>query len=156
WNDIRDAGRFGFAQYQSAERERSRSASDIARDSIEYVTLYRAEQSGQVFDFGAEEITLEAGDMCVVSTSQRFKSCSRDGMAFRTLIVPATMLAPLVAGHAPHGPVHMRATSPFGSLLSASLDVAWQQILNISEELGDAVLANLASLLAIAYGANED
>ena len=156
WNDIRDAGRFGFAQYASSERERSRSASDIARDGTEYVTLYRAEQDCQQFDFGASEIALDTGDMCAVSTSQRFKSCSRDGMAFRTLIVPAAVLAPLVAGNALRRPLHLRASSPFGMLLSASLDVAWQQIANMSEHLGEAVLVNLANLLAIAYGASEE
>ena len=110
----------------------------------------------QSFDFGAEEVTLEAGDMCIVSTAKRFRSRSRDGVAFRTLIVPAAFLVPLIAGGGPQMPLHIRVASPFGALLGASLDNIWDRILNISEELGDAVLANLAGLLAVACGTSKD
>lgn len=156
WNEVRDAGRFGFAQYASSDRERVRSASDIARDSVEYVTLYRAQRDCQGFDFGASEMALSAGDMCVVSTTRRFKAQARDGQAFQTLIVPAAFLTPLLAGGTPQAPRHLPASSPFGSLLAASLDVAWEQIPNLSDKLGDAVLANLAGLLAVACGASEE
>lgn len=131
-------------------------AGDVARDCAEHVTLYRAERGPQSFDFGAEEVTLEAGDMCIVSTAKRFRSRSRDGVAFRTLIVPAAFLVPLIAGGGPQMPLHIRVASPFGALLGASLDNIWDRILNISEELGDAVLANLAGLLAVACGTSKD
>lgn len=155
-SDVRDAGRFGFAKIESSDRERARSASDIARDNAEYVTLYRAQRDGQGFDFGAAEMTLGAGDMCIVSTARRFRWHARDGQAFQTLIVPAGFLAPLLAGGALQGPLQLSGASPLGSLLAASLDVVWEQIPNISEKLGDSVLANLAGLLAVACGASEE
>lgn len=156
WNDFRDAGRFGLAQSDTSVCGRSRSASDIAQETKEYVTLYHAKRDAQSFDFDAGEIILDAGDMCMVSTTQRFKSCSRDGLAFRTLIVPTDFLAPLVTGGSPRGPFHLRSSTPIGKLLGASLDSAWSQMLNISEDLGEAILANVAALLAVACGTSKD
>lgn len=156
WHDVRDAGRFGFAQSGASDHERSRSAGDIARDSTDYVTLYRAERGSQNFDFGATEMTLGAGDMCIISTTQRFTVRSRDGQALQTLVVPAAFLAPLVAGGAPQRPLSVRSSSPIGALLGASLNAAWEQIPQVSDELGDAILANLAGLVAVACGASED
>jgi AraC-like DNA-binding protein len=148
--EIRDCGRFGFAEVESVETTRERTPSDIAQDGADHVVVYRVGRSAFVSDGKTGEHQLSPGDMCVLSVARRFEIRARDGLAFRSLIIPQGVVSPLVtAGRVP-GLCVVEGTSGIGVLLGGALDLAWSEMPRFRSDFGDGVLENVSRLVALA------
>lgn len=112
--------------------------------------------SPERYRIGGEEYSLRPGDLCIPPTDAPFRCHQPEGIRGPAMLIPRAVLNPLLAGG--HLPLFFRLTgaSPLGALLGGALNSAAAQVPKLSAELGDAVLHNLAGLLALACGASAD
>lgn len=106
---------------------------------------------------GAElDIRLAEGTAnLLIPMDSRFNGAA-GSIAFRSLLIPHTVLGPLMAGRELTRACHLKADAPLGILLAASLNAAASQIPLLTDELGDAVLTNLSGLVALAIGTSDE
>jgi len=158
--DAQVAGRFKWFDFRTSHRIDGRTAADVSRDNFNSFNLRRVSRE-QIYRAApthgrTEEIRLAPGDFCVTSTSRPNQSAMKDGVCFNALLIPSGVLSPLLTGGRLTGPVAISARSPLGSLLGAAFDGAVAQLPHLSPDLGDAVLANLCGLVALACGVSDD
>jgi AraC-like DNA-binding protein len=153
------AGEFALLDIQAGLERAQRTAADVARDKTEafFIRRFRrpliwkaAPRSTPV------ELAHGVGDFCVSSSEWRFDAESKGAAWFGMLIIPHAALAPLLARGRLARPFRLPAASPLGSLLGAAVDAANAQLPLLPDELGEAVLRNLAGLVALACGASEE
>jgi AraC-like DNA-binding protein len=153
------AGSFALLDIQTGLESARRTVADVAKDKAEAVYIRRfrrplvwkaASRSTRV------DLLHEPGDFCVSSTEWHFDAESKGPAWFGMLVIPHSVLSPLLAGGHLARPFRLAATSPLGSLLGAAIDAANAQIALLSPELGEAVLRNLSGLVALACGASND
>jgi AraC-like DNA-binding protein len=152
------AGEFALLDIKSGLERVQRTAADVARDKTEAFfirrfscpTIWRVASSGVPVD-----LIHEPGDVCVSSTEWRFDAESKGLASFDMLVIPQAAFSPLLAGGRLARPFRLPGVSPLGSLLGAAMDAAKAQTPLLAEELGEAVLRNLCSLVALACSASE-
>lgn len=154
--DVRDCGPFGLSDVVSTHRKRTRASASIARDGFDAITVQRVLANPVDFSFAAEDVSLQPGDFCIFAMDWRHQATACHGLGLRSLEIPRAVLAPLLAGGGPRGPLKLRGDSPLGALLASGLDAAWAQIPHLGPDLGEAVLQNLSGLVALACGASPE
>lgn len=156
-------GRFTLVELRTTHRSLRRTTADIAsdkaRDGIDKFYLLRvAEPSVARFSptrDATEELLLSSGDFGIGSVEWPFEIAAPDGVAFLTLLIPKRVLSPLLAGGRLIGPLGVPSDSPLGSMLGTSIDTAGVQLSRLSPDFGDALLASLCSLVALACSASQ-
>lgn len=154
--EVRDCGRFGLADVESVSNRRVRGAAEIGRDGYDDIAVQKVVSEQVTLTFGAEELHLRAGDLCIFALDWAYQASGPAGIALRTLEIPRAAAGPLLAGGTLRRPRVVKSDSPLGALLSGGMDGAWAQIPLIGRDLGEAVLQNLSGLVAIACGASAD
>ena len=153
--DLQLAGRFALTALTTSHGAVEKSASDVARAGSDHVLVYYAAASNQHYQVGRQACPMQPGDVCIVPMDRRFE-CSAASITFRSLLIPAAVLNPLTAGRELERVHHLPAVSPLGGLLATGLNAAAAQLPLLSDELGDAVLANLSGLVALALGISDE
>lgn len=153
--DIHIAGRFILADLHTSHGSVEKTASDISRGASDSVLVYQAVASGQHYQVGPHGYDLVPGDVCIVPMDRRFQGTA-GSIAIRSLLVPHAVLGPLMAGRELGRTHHLKGDSPLGHLLGASLTTAASQVPLLTDALGDAVLANLCGLVALAAGTSDE
>lgn len=165
WNDpatgdghweVRDCAPFGLAEVQSPFRTRARGPRDIASDGVDAITVQRVLGEPMEFDFGNERYTLDPGDLCILAMDWRHEVRARRSVGLRSLEIPRAVLSPLMAAGSLRRPLVLRSYTPLGAMVSSGLDAAWAQVPRMDPATGNAVLRNLAGLVALAYGASDE
>ncbi len=154
--DVRDSGSFGLADVQSVDRRRIRGPREIGRDGCDVIALQRAIGAPVHFSFAQHDIDLAPGDFSIFALDWQHEVTSPGGIGLRSLEIPREHLAPLVSGGGPRRPLTVRGNSALGGLLAAGMDAAWTHIPQLQPGHGEAVLRNLAGLVALACGASAD
>jgi AraC-like DNA-binding protein len=157
------AGRFTLVEVRTTHRTLRRTTADIASDNavggMDKFYLFRAaERSVARFSpsrHATEELLLSPGDLVVGSVEWPFEIAVPDGVAFLTLLIPKRVLSPLLVGGRLIGPLGVPANSPLGSMLGTNIDAAGMQLSRLSPDFGDAVLASLCSLVALACSVSQ-
>jgi AraC-like DNA-binding protein len=158
--DAQVAGRFKWFDFRTSHRIDGRTAADVSRDNFNNFNLRRVSRE-QIYSAApthsrTEEIRLAPGDFCISSTRWPNQSAMKDGVCFSALLIPSGVMSPLLTGGRLTGPVAISAGAPLGSLLGIAFDGAVAQLPHLSPNLGDAVLANLCGLAALACGASDE
>ncbi len=153
--DVHVAGRFAIIEVDSNNPDAQRTTADLARSRGDTVLLHRV-VSPERYRVGGEAYSLGPGDFCIPPTDAPFRCHQPEGIRGPALLIPRAVLNPLLAGG--HLPLFFRlnGASPLGALLGGALEAAAAQVPKLPGELGDAVLHNLAGLLALACGASAD
>ncbi len=150
---------FALLEIESGLQHIRRTASDIARDTAEafFVRRYHhpviwksAPRSTPV------DLRHAAGDFCVSATEWEFDAEAKQAVAFALLVIPQSVLSPLLAGGRLARPFRVAANSSLGSLLGTALDAAAAQVPLLPPALATAVLRNLAGLVALVCGASDE
>ena len=149
------AGRFMLADLHTTHGSVEKTPSDLARGASDSALLYLAVQAGQTYAVGSHVMELGPGDICIVPMDRRFRG-SAGAIAFRSVLIPHAVLGPMLAGRELERTQHLAAATPLGSLLRASLQAAATQVPHLTAEMGDAVLANLSGLVALAVGSSDE
>jgi AraC-like DNA-binding protein len=154
--EVRDRGRFGFAEVESVNRRRLRGPAEIARDGYDDIAVQQVVSERVTLSFADNQFDMRAGDLCIFALDWHYEATATDGIKLRTLEIPRAAIGPLLAGGVPRRPRHIPCDTPLGKLLSGGMTDAWAQIPHFGVELGEAVLQNLSGLVAVAYGASAD
>jgi AraC-like DNA-binding protein len=153
------AGGFALLDIRTGLASARRTATDVARDKTEAFYIRRfhrpliwkaAPRSNSV------DLAHEPGDFGISSSEWQFDAESKGAASFGLLVIPHAVLSPLVIGGRLARPFRLPAASPLGSLLGAAIDAANAQVPLLSHELGEAVMRNLAGLVALACGASDE
>lgn len=153
--DVHVVGRYILADLQTSHGSIEKTANDLSRGASDSVLVYLAVESGQHYQVGRDEYAMVPGDVCIVPMDRRFHGAA-GSIAFRSLLIPNAVLAPLMAGRELTRARHLKADAPLGILLAASLNAAASQIPLLTDELGDAVLTNLSGLVGLAIGTSDE
>ena len=153
--DVHIAGRFALIDVEWTNPNAQRTSADLARSQVDKVLLHRV-ISPECYRVGGAEYALAPGDLCIPPPDAEFHCHQPEGIRGPALVIPRAVLNPLLAGG--QLPVFFRqgGASPLGALLRDALDSAAVQVPKLPAELGDAVLHNLAGLVALACGASVD
>lgn len=154
--EVRDCGRFGFADVESNNARRGRSTRDIARDGFDDIAVQRVVTDRVTMSFRDETFNLRAGDICIFALDWQHELHGAGGIGLRTLELPRAAMAPLLAGGTLQRPRFVPGDSPMGQILTGSMNTAWAQLPQIGEAVGEAVLHNMAGLVALASGSSPD
>jgi AraC-like DNA-binding protein len=150
---------FALLEIESGLRHIRRTASDIARDTAEAFFVRRYHHP-VIWKSGPRstpvDLRHEAGDFCVSATEWEFDAEARDAVAFALLVIPQSVLSPLLAGGRLARPFRVAANSSLSSLLGTALDAAGAQVPLLPPALATAVLRNLAGLVALVCGASDE
>lgn len=154
------AGRFKWFDFRTSHRIDGRTAADVSRDNFNNFNLRRVSRE-QIYSAApthgrTEEIRLAPGDFCISSTRWPNQSAMKEGVCFSALLIPSGVMSPLLTGGRLTGPVAISAGAPLGSLLGIAFAGAVAQLPHLSPNVGDAVLANLCGLAALACGASDE
>jgi AraC-like DNA-binding protein len=104
-----------------------------------------------------DDMLIPAGDFIFTSSEFEFNSVSATSPGLgRLVVIPHKALSPLLAGGRMGRPFVLSADSPLGFLMGSMLDGAKEQLPRLAPEVGEAVLHNLAGLVAIACGASDE
>jgi AraC-like DNA-binding protein len=150
---------FALLEIESGLQHVRRAASDIARDTAEafFVRRYR---SPLIWKAGPRstpvDLRHEKGDFCVSATEWEFDAEAREPVSFALLVIPQSVLSPLLAAGRVARPFRVAANSTLGQLLGTALDAASAQVPLLSPALATAVLRNLAGLVALVCGASDE
>jgi AraC-like DNA-binding protein len=153
------AGGFALLEVQTGLERARRTATDVAKDKTDafYIRRFRRPLIWKAAPRSTPiDLMYEPGDFCVSSTEWQFDAESKGPAWFGMLVIPHTVLSPLLAGGRLARPFRLPAASPLGSLLSAAVDAANAQVPFLSDDLGEGVLRNLAGLVALACGASDE
>jgi AraC-like DNA-binding protein len=149
------AGRFILMDIRANHTVARRTAAHVARDTAGAFAICRfnsttswkaAPRSTPV------EIQFAPGDWAVTSCEWEFDAIGMTTADWDVLVIPQSVLSPLLTGGRLTRPFKLAAGSPLGALLSASLDAAKAHVPLVSPVLGAAVLQNLCELVALACG----
>ena len=154
--EVRDCGGFGLADVKSSNRSRSRNACDIAHDHVDVVALQLVLHNPVAFEFLADSLALQPGDLCLFAMDWPHRVRSANGVSLRSLEVPRALLSPLIAGGSLCRPLALSGASALGALLASGLQAAWSQVPQLGVGVGEAVLRNLVGLAAVAHGASQE
>jgi AraC-like DNA-binding protein len=146
------AGEFALLDIVSGFEKVQRTAADVAKDKTQafYVRRFRVPVIWKAAPRSTPvDLIHEPGDFCVSSTEWQFDEESKGPASFDMLIIPQAALSPLITGGRLECPFRLPSASPLGSLLGAALDAAKAQAPLLPDELGEAVLRNLCSLVAL-------
>jgi AraC-like DNA-binding protein len=150
---------FALLEIESGLRHIRRTASDIAHDTKEALFVRRY-HSPLIWKAGPRstpvDLRHEAGDFCVSATEWEFDAEAREAVAFTLLVIPQSVLSPLLAGGRLTRPFRVPATSTLGVLLGTALSAASAQVSLLPPALAIAVLRNLAGLVALVCGASDE
>lgn len=152
--DLQMAGHFVLAELRCSHGGIQKTAGDAARAAADSVLLYLGVGPTQRFRLGQEDFTVAPGDVCIVPLDRRYEGAAAQ-LAFRSLVIPAAVLAPLIGRRELTRAHHLAADSPLGILLGSSLTTLAAQLPRLEAPLAEAVLANLTGLVALALGATE-
>jgi AraC-like DNA-binding protein len=152
------AGGFALLDIKSGFERVLRTASDVARDKADALfirrfrrpTIWKALKGGTPVD-----LIYKPGDFCLSATEWQFNSESKGTASFDMLVVPQDAISPHLAGGRLARPLCLSGSAPLGSLLSAAMDAAKEQVPLLAGELGEAVLRNLSGLVTLAIGASD-
>jgi AraC-like DNA-binding protein len=158
--DAQVAGQFTLFDFHFSDSIGGRTAADVRRDKTPTFHLRRVAHQ-QIFKAAptrerCEELRLVPGDFYVSRSEWPFEASMDGETAVSGLIIPHSVLSPLLAGGRLIRPVAVRGGSPLGSLLGATFEAAVTQLPLLSPDLGDAVLQNLCGLVALACGASDE
>ena len=158
--DAQVVGRFILIDFQAPHRTGGRTAADVRKDNSDRFQLRRL-RCEEIYTTAptrlrSEEFRLAPGDFCVSSCEWPYEWETQDGASASALLIPRTVLSPLVGGGRLTGPVVIAARSPLGTLVEAAFDAVNTQAPLLPPALGDAVLQNLSRLVALACGASEE
>ena len=150
---------FALLEIESGLQHIRRTASDIARDTAEaffvrryhHPVIWKSGRRSTLVD-----LRHEAGDFCVSATEWEFDAEAKQAVAFALLVIPQSVLSPLLAGGRLARPFRVAANSSLGSLLGTALDAAAAQVPLLPPALATAVLRNLAGLVALVCGASDE
>ena len=149
-------GRFVLMDIQGNYTAARRTAAHVATDTTQAFAICRfgsatswkaAPRSTRV------DIHFAPGDWVVTSGEWEFYAIGMTAPEGEVLVIPRSVLSPLLTGGRLTSPFKLAADSPFGALLRASLDAAKAQVPLLSPVLADAVLQTPCQLVALAYGA---
>ena len=150
---------FALLEIESGLQHIRRTTSDIARDKAE-AFFVRRYHTPVIWKSGPRstpvDLQHEAGDFCVSATEWAFDAEAKEPVAFAFLVVPQSVLSPLLAGGRLTRPFRVAANSTLGQLLGTALDAASAQVPLLSPALATAVLRNLAGLIALVCGASDE
>lgn len=150
---------FALLEIESGLQHIRRTASDIARDTAE-AFFVRCYHSPLIWKAGPRSTPIdlrhEAGDFCVSATEWEFDAEARQPVAFALLVIPQSVLSPLLAGGRLARPFRVSANATLGLLLGTALDAASAQVPLLSPALATAVLRNLAGLVSLVCGASDE
>jgi AraC-like DNA-binding protein len=151
-------GGFALLEIESGLKHIRRTASDIGRDTAEAFFVRRYHRA-VTWKAGARSTPVDlrhaAGDFCVSATEWEFDAEAKEPVAFELLVIPQSVLSPLLPGGRLARPFRVAAASSLGLLLGTALDAASAQVRLLSPALATAVLRNLAGLVAVVCGASE-
>lgn len=150
---------FALLEIESGLKHIRRTASDVARDTAEafFVRRYHHKVIWKAGPRGTPvDLRHEAGDFCVSGTEWEFDAEAKQAVAFALLVIPQSVLSPLLAGGRLARPFRVRADSSLGSLLGTALAAASAQVALLPPPLSIAVLRNLAGLVALVCGASDE
>lgn len=154
------AGRFTLFGYQTPYRTGLRTAGDIGRDRADTFRLQRLPRQCVSLITTTPVTTVEAriagGDFSVTSNDWPAHGLMTEGLSASGLLIPRTVLSPLITGGRLTGPVVIPAGSALGGLLGAAFSAASAHVSLLTPDLADAVLHNLCGLVALACGASEE
>ena len=153
--DVQVAGQFALAELETTHGSIEKTVGDTARGASDSVLVFLAVKEAHHYQFGRHDLVVSPGDVGILPMNQRFQ-CATGGIAFRSLLVPPGVLGPLMAVRELTRACHLPAATPLGALLGAGLSTAAATIPSLTPELGEAVLANLSGLVALAIGASEE
>lgn len=150
------AGRFILMDIRANHTAARRTAAHVARETTRAFAICRfnsatcwkaAPRSTPV------DIQFAPADWVITSSEWEFDAIGTTRADWDVLVIPNSVLSPLLTGGRLTRPFKLAADSPLGGLLSASLDAAKVQVPLLPPELGDAVLRNLCELVVLACGA---
>lgn len=153
------AGEFALLNIKCGLVRAQRTAADQARDKTEAFFIRRFHRPATWrFASGGHAVDLihESGDFCVSSGEWRFQAEFNGPAMFDMLVIPRAALSPLLPGGRLARPFRLPQISPLSSLLGTAIDAAKAQAPLLSDEMGEAVLRNLAGLVSLACGAAGD
>jgi AraC-like DNA-binding protein len=153
------AGEFALLDIKSGFGRVQRTAADVAKDKTEafFVRRFRVPVTWRAAPRSTPvDLIHEPGDFCVSSTEWQFDAESKGPASFEMLIIPQAALSPLITGGRLECPFRLSSASPLGSLLGAAMDAAKAQAPLLPDELGEAVLRNLCSLVALTCSASHE
>lgn len=153
--DVRVVGQFAFAEMNGSHGHMERTGSDLARADCDGVLAYLATSARQHHRLGPDEFEVEAGDVCIVPLDQCYRGTATD-VGFRTLIIPKSVLGPLIAGRELTQARHLPKGTPLAALLSASLDAAFVQLPRLDDHVAEAALGSIVGLVALACGTSDE
>lgn len=153
--DVQVAGRFALFDIESTNAVAQRSAADVARGQADMVMFHRV-VSPEHYRIGGAAYSLAPGDLCIPPIDKQFHCHQPEGIRGPALLIPHAVLTPLLAGGQLPNFFRLTGGSPLATLLGDALDSAAAQVPKLPAELGDAVLHNLAGLVALACGASAD
>lgn len=171
--DVPDPDRFGAGARGTAGgglalleinadlRHIRRTATDIAQDRARdradafFVRRYRTRVRWRHGAREAEELQIEVGDFCIVAGESEFEAEAEEPVGCLLLVIPHTVLAPLIAGGRVTRPFRVDGASSLGALLASALEAAAAQAPLLPAPLGVAVLRNLAGLVALVCDASQ-
>src|SRR5271165_726866 len=148
---------FALLEIESGLRHIRRTPADIARDTAEafFVRRYHRPVIWKAGPRGTPvDLRHEPGDFCVSATEWEFDAEATEAVAFTLLVIPQSVLSPLLAGGRLARPFRVPASSSLGLLVGTALDAASAQVSLLSPALATAVLRNLAGLVALVCGAS--
>jgi AraC-like DNA-binding protein len=152
-------GRFILMDIRANHTAARRTAAHVARDTsrafaicrFNSATCWKAAPRSTPVD-----IQFAPGDWVVTSSEWEFDAIGMTTTNWDVLVIPHSVLSPLLTGGRLTRPFKLVADSPLGGLLSASLDAAKVQVPLLSPVVGDAVLRNLCELVVLACGAADE
>jgi AraC-like DNA-binding protein len=153
------AGEFALLEIKSGLEKVQRTAADVAKDKTEafFVRRFRVPVIWRAASRSTPvDLIHEPGDFCVSSTEWQFDAESKGPASLDMLIIPQAALSPLITGGRLKCPFRLPSASPLGSLLGAAMDAAKAQVPLLPDELGEAVLRSLCSLVALTWSASHE
>jgi AraC-like DNA-binding protein len=153
------AGDFALLEIKSGLERVQRTAADVAKDKTEafFVRRFRVPVIWRAASRSTPvDLIHEPGDFCISSTEWQFDAEWKGPASFDILIIPQAALSPMITGGRLECPFRLPGGSPLGSLLGAAIDAAKAQTPLLPNELSEAVLRNLCSLVALTCSASND